>query len=258
MHAVIIGSGNVASHLARGLYDVGISVDQVYSRNLAHAQRLAFVLGDCRAIDSLEDINRKADLYLIAVSDFAVHIIADKMPKVDGIVVHTSGSIPLEVLAKTSDRTAVLYPLQTFTRDAIVELDKIPFFTEASDTSTLSEIDAVARLISQLVYHANSLQRQTLHIAGVLSCNFVNYLWDCTAEVLKRDGYDFSVVEPLIRATLDKAVKLGPRASQTGPAMRCDVDVIRQHISKLDSQTAGLYLSLTQAILNTHNLDCKI
>lgn len=258
MQAVIIGSGNVASHLARGLNVAGVDIIQVFSRDLAHAERLARNFDGCREIDSLKGIDRNADLYLIAVSDAAVHMIADEMPRVEGIVAHTSGSIPLHALEKASKHTAVLYPLQTFTRDAYVELPKVPFFTEATDCETLSRIDEVAHMISPHVYHADSSQRQTLHIAGVLSCNFVNYLWDCTAEVLKRDGYDFSVVEPLIRATLDKAVKLGPRASQTGPAKRCDVEVMREHISKLDPQTAGLYLALTKAILNTHNLDCKL
>lgn len=146
MQAVIIGSGNVASHLSRGLYDAGVSIVQVYSRNLDHAQRLACAYKDCQAIDCIDHINRNADIYLIAVSDFAVHVVAEEMPKVNGIVAHTSGSIPLESLAKTSDRTAVLYPLQTFTREAIVELDKVPFFTEASDSRTLLDIDGVARL----------------------------------------------------------------------------------------------------------------
>ena len=178
------------------------------------------------------------------------------MPQVEGIVAHTSGSVPLRALQAASLRTAVLYPLQTFTREARVELGKVPFFTEASDESTFSEIDEFARLMSPNVYHADSSQRKTLHIAGVLSCNFVNYLWDCTSEVLKRDGYDFKVVEPLIRATLDKALTLGPHASQTGPAMRSDAAVMREHMSRLDPQTAELYEALTCAILKAHQLEC--
>lgn len=254
---VIIGSGNVATHLARGFRQAGCDVVQVYSRSATHARRLADEVG-AEPVDSLDRLVTDADLYLIAVADAAVSVIADAMPKVGGIVAHTSGSVPLSALSGASERRAVLYPLQTFTRDAVVKLEEIPFFTEASDDSVLQEIDVFARMLSPKVYHADSARRKTLHIAGVLSCNFVNYLWDCTAQVLEADGYDFSVVEPLIRATLDKAVALGPRASQTGPAMRCDVEVMREHMDRLDPEMAKIYRDLTNAIIATHHLNCKL
>lgn len=255
---VIIGSGNVATHLARGFKQSGCLIEQVYSRSIDHARRLASEVGVSEAIDSLADLVTDADLYIIAVADAAVAQIVEAMPPVSGLVAHTSGSVPLATLAHASSRTAVLYPLQTFTREASVRLDEVPFFTEATDSDTLSAIDRFARLLSPKVFHADSARRKTLHIAGVLSCNFVNYLWDCTSQVLAVDGYDFSVVEPLIRATLDKAVALGPRASQTGPAMRCDVDVMRQHIARLEPEMAKLYKDLTNSILKTHQLDCKL
>ena len=255
---VILGSGNVASHLAHAFQRAGCHIAQVYSRSLDHAARLASELTDCFAVDDLSAINPDAGLYIISVADAAVAPIASAMPKVSGIVAHTSGSVPLDALSPASDHTAVLYPLQTFTRDAAVDIAAVPFFTEASDSQTLDAVDAYARLLSDRVYHADSIKRKTLHIAGVLSCNFVNYLWDCTAQVLADDGYDFSVVEPLVRATLDKAVSIGPRDAQTGPAMRCDADVMRQHMERLDPDKARIYRELSNEIMKTHKLDCKL
>ncbi|MDE6702245.1 MAG: DUF2520 domain-containing protein [Muribaculaceae bacterium] len=255
---VIIGAGNVATHLAHAFQNAGCHIAQVYSRSLGHASRLAFELKDSRPIDDLSLLTEEADLYIISVADAAVATIAEAMPKVKGIVAHTSGSVPLAALTPASDRTAVLYPLQTFTRDAVVDIANVPFFTEASDAKTLEDIDSFARLLSDKVYHADSYKRKTLHIAGVLSCNFVNYLWDCTAQVLAADGYDFSVVEPLVRATLDKAVAIGPRAAQTGPAMRCDAEVMRQHMERLDPDKARIYRELSNEIMKTHKLDCKL
>ncbi len=255
---VIIGSGNVATHLSKGLQAAGCTIVQVYSRHLEHATRLATRLTDCRPIDNLADMDRTADLYLIAVSDSAISGIAEQMHHVSGIVAHTSGSVPLETLKCASDKIAVLYPLQTFSREAVVELSEVPFFTEAINAEVLETIDKYGHMISTHVYHADSAQRKTLHIAGVLSCNFVNYLWDCTSEVLARDGYRFEVVEPLIKATLQKAVALGPRKSQTGPAMRCDSDVMKDHIERLDDDMAAIYQQLSRAIIKTHNLNCDL
>lgn len=254
---VVIGSGNVASHLAKGFENAGCRILQVFSPNPEHAARLASQLDDCRSISDVADIDRSADLYLIAVCDGAVSQITSQMPHVEGIVAHTSGSVPLDALAPASERHAVLYPLQTFSREAEVELSEVPFFTEASNQRVLDEIDTFGRMISEHVYHADSARRKTLHIAGVLSCNFVNYLWDCTTQVLARDGYGFEVVEPLIKATLRKAIEHGAHNSQTGPAMRCDIEVMKSHMADLGPDMASIYEMLSRAIMKTHKLDCN-
>lgn len=252
---VVVGSGNVATHLARGFADVGCDIVQVYSHKLEHAKRLATSLDSCEAIDKIDDIVKDADLYLIAVKDEAIREIARNMPKVRGVAAHTSGSIPLSVLSEVSDNTAVLYPLQTFSREAELDLSRVPFFTEAINEETQRMIDGYAYKLSKNVRHADSSQRKTLHIAGVLSCNFVNFLWDKTAEILSKDGYEFDVVEPLIRATLDKAIAIGPHDAQTGPAMRNDKQVMEEHAARLDDDIAKLYREISQAIIKSHNID---
>lgn len=255
---VMIGSGNVASHLSRGLADAGCHIRQVFSRKIDHARRLAMRHAGCEAIDEIGRLAADADFYLISTTDAAISGIVEVMPHVEGIVAHTSGSVPLEVLASASRRTAVIYPLQTFTRDVEVDLSQVPFFTEASDRLTLDAVDRLVGLMSSHVAHADSAQRSTLHIAGVLSCNFVNYLWDCADELLKSEGYDFTVIEPLIRVTLAKASTIGPHCSQTGPAVRCDVDVMQRHMARLDSGKREIYLALSRAIIGMHNLKCDI
>lgn len=258
LRIVIIGSGNVATHLARGLHASGASIVQIISPTPGHADRLAREFDEADAADSLSDIVTDADLYLIAAKDDSIAGIARSLPRLNGLVAHTSGSVPLDALASVSDSTAVLYPLQTFTREAEVRLSEVPFFTEASDSSTLAVIDRIAMRISDQVYHADSEKRKILHLAGVFSCNFVNYLWDCTSEILAAGGYKFDVVAPLVKATLEKAIALGPHNSQTGPAMRCDKDIINRQIEGLDHDKQTIYRQLTLAIIKSHNLDCNI
>lgn len=249
----IIGSGNVATHIAGGFEAAGCHICAVYSRDIVHARRLADNLTDCRAIDDLSLIPADSDLYIIASSDTAVAEIAARMPRVGGIVVHTSGSVPMDALRPASDRIGVLYPLQTFSRDSRLDLRRVPFFTEASDEATLTEIDGFARMISDRVYHADSRRRTTLHIAGVLSCNFVNYLWQLTEEVLGADGYSLDVVQPLIEVTLKKAMEIGPYKAQTGPAVRGDLATIERHKSLLPNEVADLYQLISYSIIKTHS-----
>ncbi|MDE5643326.1 MAG: DUF2520 domain-containing protein [Muribaculaceae bacterium] len=248
----ILGSGNVATHIAGGLQAAGCHITEVCSRSLTNASRLAESLHDCRPLDNPSDLATDSDLYIIACSDSAIADIAARMPRVDGIVVHTSGSVPLTALAPASSRYGVLYPLQTFSRESHVDLRKVPFFTEASDQATLQETDSYASMLSDLVYHADSRQRTILHIAGVLSCNFVNYLWQLTEETLAPEGYSLDVVRPLIEATLQKAMDIGPYKAQTGPAVRGDLATIQRHTDILPQDTAEIYRILSESIIQSH------
>jgi predicted short-subunit dehydrogenase-like oxidoreductase (DUF2520 family) len=250
-----IGSGNVATHLACGFAAAGLSVCQVISRNISHAKALATQIDGCVPLDDIALLDKSLDCVIISTSDASVAEIAAQISDFQGVLMHTSGSIPMTVLAGAAKRYGVLYPLQTFSREANVDLSEVPFFTEASDDEALAVIDSLASMLSHSVHHADSAQRRTLHIAGVLSCNFVTYLWQCATEQLQQDGYDFSVVAPLIRATLDKTLAVGAHQAQTGPARRGDVDVMLAHINRLPEPIKSIYREMSQAIMDSHSVN---
>ena len=50
---VIIGAGNVATHLAHAFQNAGCHIAQVYSRSLGHASRLASELKDSQPNEEL-------------------------------------------------------------------------------------------------------------------------------------------------------------------------------------------------------------
>ncbi len=248
---VIIGSGNVASHLALRLKDAeNTHVAQVYSPTLAHAEDLANKLPDCQAVSSVDDIKRDANFYLISLTDSAVPSFAAQMPEVDGIVAHTSGSVPMSVLG--SERAGVLYPLQTFTKEAQLVMTDVPFFIEATDEATLHALIALARLIApnRQPQLADSRQRQTIHLAAVFASNFANNLWAIAEKILAKEEYPLDVLMPLIQATLDKAKTISPVAGQTGPAIRHNQEIIDKHIDMLSGDPAlqRIYIDLTQNI----------
>ena len=249
---VVVGSGNVATHLARGLHAAGARIMQVCSRNAAHASRLAAEV-EAEAITDLHSVNPGADVCLISTVDGAVADVAATLPPMKGIVAHTSGSVPMDVLRCASDRVGVMYPLQTFSRDRKLDLSCVPFFNEASDDATLARLDALAGMISRSVHHADSGTRPFLHVAGVLGCNFPNYLLLCASQVLARGGYSLDVLRPLLEETVAKAFEFGPEASQTGPARRGDAATIERHASMLPDAQAEIYRMLSQAITDHYS-----
>lgn len=248
---VILGSGNVASHLAARLSKVA-QVAQVYSPHLLHAQNLASTIPNCQAIDSIESICKDADFYLISVSDTAIPALASRLPKVNGIVAHTSGSVSIDVL--NGQNSGVFYPLQTFSKEAELDMCEVPFFIEAYDSATRDALFSLARLIAPKAkpQYADSEARKQLHIAAVFACNFANHLWAIADDMLKKNGYSIEVLYPLLKVTLGKAMQMPPAEAQTGPAARGDLSVIHRHLEMLSAnpQLKEIYSTLSNHILS--------
>src|ERR1700742_3277317 len=115
MRITIIGSGNVATHIAAAFKNAGHSIVQVYSRDMQHAALLAYHV-KAEPIDTLDAVNPDTDIFLIAVNDDAIGDIAQKLAKHGKLIAHTSGSTSLDELLKYTAKAGVFYPLQTFSK----------------------------------------------------------------------------------------------------------------------------------------------
>lgn len=229
----IVGTGKVAKHLAIAFKDKAMTV--------------------CVNPHTFRGLLPEADATLLCVSDNAIREVADKLPATTGIVAHTSGSIPMDVLAGCG-RHGVLYPLQTFSENSDPDYSIIPFFIEGSERSVENELGSLASLISENIVYADSARRKTLHLASVFACNFTNHLWDVADSVLKKNGMDFNILRPLLEETLKKTQTISPHEAQTGPAVRNDTEVIGNHLAMLEKEpgTREIYRILTDSIRNAH------
>lgn len=244
---VCLGAGNVAWSLAPAL-DKKADVAQVFSPTLKHASELASKLRQCQAVSSLSEIIADADFYIISVKDDAVASVAKSMPKVGGIVAHTSGSVPIEALSAATANAGVFYPLQTFSKAYAVDVSQVPFFIEGTSATVFDRLSALAKLISPHIYATDSAHRASLHLAAVFACNFTNNLWGIAADILAKSGYGLSVFKPLLETTLSKAMRMHPHKAQTGPAVRGDDKVIAKQRSALSGLDLNIYDILTLSI----------
>ena len=94
MKLILIGSGNVAFHLAKAFVENNINLCQIYGRNQEELEQISTKINVPFSISGIED----ADVYIIAVSDEAVEEVSALIHKKDCIVAHTSGSLPKEIL----------------------------------------------------------------------------------------------------------------------------------------------------------------
>jgi len=245
--ATIIGSGNVATHLAKQLFAKGCCITQIYSRSLTNAQTLANAV-NAEATDNLQQL-RPADFFIIAVSDSAVSEIAKNLIVGEALVVHTSGSTNINALAKFKNY-GVLYPLQTFSKSrAEIDWENIPIFVEANSENNLQDLKKFANILSLEVREANSDKRLQLHTAAVFACNFVNYLLTINAYLSEEN---FKLFYPLVRETVEKAFASdNPREVQTGPAARNDTITMEKQANLLPNELKELYQYISKLILSS-------
>ncbi|SMO65881.1 Rossmann-like and DUF2520 domain-containing protein [Solitalea koreensis] len=254
MRITIIGSGNVATVLAFALKRGGHEIVQVYSRTKANAIELAEQV-DAKAVNEFADIHVNADLYIVSVKDDVIAKTANSF-NVDGkIVVHTAGSIPMEVLKASSDNYGVFYPLQTFSKQRTQSFESIPICLEASDERTMKALKELANSISTNVTEVNSEQRKVLHLTAVFACNFVNHLYTLSEQLLKEHKLSFDYIRPLIIETAEKIKNINPLEAQTGPARRNDQQVMLSHLQMLENEPVlkSIYTLLSESIVNTYN-----
>ena len=254
MRIVCIGSGNLATNLTLAWKEAGILVEQVFSRTEANARALAERLG-CAWTSSTGEIINDADLYLFSLKDSALEAVASKLPKNNGLWVHTAGSMPLSVFEPFTTRRGVLYPLQTFSKGRRIDLGNVPFFLEANSEEDGAILEQLARAVSRDVRFLPSEKRRHLHLAAVFACNFVNHIYALADDILRKEGIPFEVLLPLIDETAAKVHRLTPREAQTGPAIRYDENVINKHLAMLDQmpELKALYETLSRSIYKEAN-----
>ncbi|MFW5725328.1 MAG: Rossmann-like and DUF2520 domain-containing protein [Bacteroidota bacterium] len=247
---VLVGAGNVATHLGKALQQNGKKVVQVYSRTAKSARQLADAINSDYTTE-MKMIYPGADLYIFSVSDDALQGLLAEFPHKDSLVAHTSGSQPMKIITEAGLKAAVLYPLQTFSKNVTVDFANIPICIEADTQPNAIRLHDLASSISNDIRFVNSDQREAIHVAAVFSCNFVNHLFTIADEILQTHDISFDILHPLIEETVRKAMQNQPSAVQTGPAARKDHRIISKHINKLSSlpDYRKIYTFMSESIM---------
>ena len=251
MKIVMIGAGNVATHLSEALQQAGHELLQVYSRTEASAQLLAARL-QCSFTTDLQAVRTDGEVYVFSVQDKVLASLAEKLcVRLPGkYFFHTAGSMPMGLFSSVATHYGVIYPMQTFSKTRRVDFREIPCFLEYSDEATLAVAEQLAGSISSRVCHMDGDRRRYLHLAAVWACNFANHCYDVACRLLETHDIPFDVMLPLIDETARKVHELTPHEAQTGPAVRFDENVIhaQQQLMDGDALRQELYRKLSESI----------
>lgn len=236
MKIVLIGAGNLSTHLGKALHAAGHDMVQVFSRTMQSAETLASLL-DAEPLTDMAQVRDDADVYIFSVKDSALEqLISQLCGGEKKVFLHTAGSMPMSVFRGKALHYGVLYPMQTFSKQREVDFSIIPCFIEANDEFALKQIESLAGQISHRVYQLSSEDRKYLHLSAVFACNFANHCYAASQELLQQHGIPFDVMLPLIDETAAKVHGMTPKEAQTGPAVRYDENVIGKQIQLLENQ----------------------
>ena len=247
-----IGAGNVATHMAKAFKDAGMKIKVVYSHTIASAQTLAAEIG-ATPIDDIADIP-EADIFIYCIKD-------DVLPKIaainslrfpNALHIHTSGSTPANVFLNQCH--GVIYPMQTFSKNAALNFSEVRCYIEGNDSKSLEMIEKLTLSLTSHISELNTQARLCLHAAAVFACNFTNHCFALAEQLLReKAGIPFETLLPLIDETVKKAHHLSPVVAQTGPAVRFDQSIINKHMEMLDDMPLmkDIYQKMTESICHT-------
>jgi len=230
----IVGTGNVATHLAEAIAQSEHELVYIISRDLSRANQLAERFSAEGKTDvKLTELD--IDILIFAVKDEALKAdFFQNVPK-NVILCHTSGSISMEVL-QGHQNYGIFYPLQTFSKQKELNFQDIPICLEASSKEVMQKLHLLASSISDKVYEVNSKQRKALHVAAVFACNFSNLMYQIANDICIDEELDFDILRPLIKETAAKVQEHRPYEVQTGPAKRNDLKVLNLHRKYLEKK----------------------
>jgi len=235
----LIGTGNLAFHLVRGLFKHDITFQTIFGRNRIEGELLALKFSSTYEVELNIETLGNLDLVIIAVSDSAIELVAKQISPYlnsEALVVHTSGSVPISILASYFKNVGSFYPFQTFTKlDKTLNWSDISIFLNV-ETQQLTDLILqkkyllrIASTLSEKIFWLKDEDRMFLHIAAIFAHNFSNNFWRIASEILKSKNLDFSVVMPILKQALAKTDVMSPQQAQTGPAIRGDEAVVEKH-----------------------------
>ncbi|MDG1147835.1 MAG: DUF2520 domain-containing protein [Crocinitomicaceae bacterium] len=245
----IIGSGNVAWHLAVNFINIGVKVSHIAGRNVKHVDLLCKKTAATHA-KSISDLP-KHQLVIICTPDNSIATICESIDS-SCPVAYTSGSIDIESLPHR-EHLGVFYPLQTFSKHIELDLNQVPFFIESTNEVFTQDLFILASKITDTVTLANSKERSELHLAAVFVNNFTNHIIHQAQQYAESKSIDFNHLIPLLKETVHKLDLDSAFNTQTGPARRGDDVIIQKHVERLDNNAKELYQLLSKSIKETYH-----
>ena len=221
----VVGAGRLGSALAPALQRAGLIVDGPLGRG-----------GDAAG----------ADLVLLCVPDEQIAT-AGAAVAPGPLVGHCSGASPLTVLAP--HEAFSLHPLMTVTADGAMFSGAAAAVAGTTDRA-IAAARSLATALGMRPLEVADADRAAYHAAASMASNFLVTLEAAAERLAATAGIDRAALAPLVGATVENWVALGPERALTGPLVRGDeATVARQRaaVAQRAPELVALFDTLADA-----------
>ncbi len=256
----IVGPGRLGSALAVELVRAGYRISEIVAGNSSASRRKARALAkQVQATVALAGARLDGNLIWFCVPDREIARAARQLAgAVDWrgkVSLHSSGALASDELHELRLRGAAVasvHPLMTFVRRSIPSLKGVPFALEG-DAAAVRVARRIVRDLGAEPFPISTNRKMAYHAWGAFTSPLLIALLVTAERVARAAG--FSTAEgrrralPILRQTLANYAKLGPAGAFSGPIVRGDAQVVRQHLRVLNKipEARAVYLALARA-----------
>ncbi|MEO0145055.1 MAG: DUF2520 domain-containing protein [candidate division WOR-3 bacterium] len=245
----IIGYGNVGGSICKYFKRYKRKIFVLTRKNIENEKYIEFY-----NYEKIEEFLKKVNLILICIRDDKIFEIIETLKNFDlsgKIIYHTSGSLTSDILKSLKNvYVGSLHPIQTFPKPNYKLLENIYFSFEGEKFRIAQKL---VKFFKSKIIKIDKEKKMLYHIACIFASNFSDLMWIISDKLIKSSirNKNFKILVPLIKTTLNNAIKYGPKEALTGPAKRKDYELIKKHLKALENnkEIFEIYKLLSEIIL---------
>lgn len=259
----IVGAGKLGSALAPALRRAGYGIDEIVARGRGSSLQRARTLA--RRVGARANLFRRADMKAevvwLCVPDGQIARAAESLAKAGQwkrrTALHSSGALSsdeLDVLRRRGAAVASVHPLMTFVSGSRAEFAGVPFAIEG-DAAAVRVAQGIVKGLGGVPYAVRKQDKAAYHAWGTFASPLLTALLAVTEQVAAAAGVRPVDARrrmlPILRQTLSHYQTFGAPGTFSGPLVRGDVDVVKQHLRVLRKVPAAreVYVALARAAL---------
>lgn len=230
----------------------------------ASSEYVVASLGAGTACDSIAEMS-PAQVWMIATPDSEVASSAERISRSLSIrprdvVFHCSGALASDAIAVLRAQGASigsLHPVRSFAEQELAIGDFTGTYCALEgDSAAVELLKRICLAVGARIFTIEPQAKVLCHAGHVFASNYLVAVLDVAQRLYRAAGLPDDVVsgliEPLARSAVENACALGSEQALTGPIIRGDYSVLKEHVRALEAistEHALLYRQLGKAAL---------
>jgi len=259
----IVGPGRLGQALAENLVGAGYAVGEIVFpsvRSLRKNRRnLSRRLWNRATV--IDQARFDADLVWLCVPDGRIQKAAQNLRSVtkwkNKVVFHSSGALTsdaLQPLRKQGASVASAHPLMSFVHGSQPDLKNVPFALEG-DPAAVRMARQIIKSLGGDAFVVRKQDKTRYHAWGTLLSPLLLSFMVAAEQVARATGISAKDARkrmiPITKQTLSNYASIGPAGAFSGPLVRGDAAVVREHLEALKGipEAHAVYIASARAAL---------